>query len=227
MVKHYVYLPDITSSNFLTQRELRHLKVLRVSYGEKIRVLDGKGSLYEGIFVKDKVENLSFIKKEERFKEIILIQSLIKPQKIEFLIQKATEIGLSKIIFVPMKRSNVSIDVYIKRQDRFNKILIDAIKQSHNLFLPKLSFASDLNQAISQLEGEKICFYEKSDKKLNFDSIKKDHFINYLIGPEGGIAEEEIEFLKDKNFVFSKLSKNILRAETAAIYALSIIDYHS
>ncbi len=224
---HYVFEPNISSSNLLDKRELHHLKVLRVKDGDPIRVLDGKGSLYEGILDNGKLLNLTLIKKENLGSiRVTLIQGLIKTSKSELLVQKLTELGIYKIIFVPMERSNAKLDFYFSKKRRFDKIMIDAIKQSHNLFLPKIEFHTSLDSALKDVIGKKICFYEKFTTKINLlDIFSKDNYITYVIGPEGGLTNSEVEFLKSNGFIFSSLSKNILRAETAALSALSVINY--
>jgi 16S rRNA (uracil1498-N3)-methyltransferase len=200
---------------------------LRVRSGDTIRILDGNGSVFEGILKDNTVENLDLISKSTYSSKLILIQALIKPQKAEILLQKSCEIGVSKILFVRMKRSVFTIDSYFKKRERFENILIDAIKQSHNLFLPKILFFNSIEKAISDLKGEKICFYEKCDNLYDFSDINFSEDVNFIIGPEGGITSDEVSFLGKNNFIFSSLSPNILRAETAAIYALSILNYTS
>jgi 16S rRNA (uracil1498-N3)-methyltransferase len=225
MPVHYIYLPDIESSPYLSQREIYHLKVLRVNSGSKIRILDGKGSLYEGVLDNDRVKDIKLLLTSKKNYKITLLQSLIRPAKIEFLLQKVTEIGIHKIIFFPMKYSNFNLKTYVQKNERFNKILIDAIKQSHNLFLPKIEYSSNFYDLIPKVEGYKICFYEKAKDKMDLSSlIQRD--VTYLIGPEGGISDKEVGFLKENGFKFSKLCNNILRAETAAMYALSVLNFY-
>ncbi len=223
----YIYLPNVLSSDILPERELKHLKVLRVKEGHKLRILDGKGSVYEGILNKNKVKELQLLKRKEPLSEIVLIQALIKPHKAEILLQKSCEIGVSKIIFVKMQRSIVPINSFIKRKKRFENILIDAIKQSHNLFLPELLFFDSLNKVMNILKGYRICLYEKCNILYNFMNLDFSSDINFLIGPEGGITQEEKDLLENNNFIFSSLSSNVLRSETAAIYALSVFNYLS
>ena len=225
MSTHYIYLPDIESSPYLTQREIHHLKVLRIASGSKVKILNGKGSLYEGVLQNDKIENVELLINTEQTHKITLLQSFIRPAKMEFLLQKVTEIGVHKIIFFPMKYSNFNLKTYIQKNDRFNKILIDAIKQSRNLFLPKIEYTSNFYDLIPKIKGHKICFYEKATNKINLSSLKQKD-ITYLIGPEGGISDEESEFLRENEFRFSKLCNNILRAETAAVYALSVLNFY-
>jgi 16S rRNA (uracil1498-N3)-methyltransferase len=223
----YIYFPDVLSSEIIPERELHHLKVLRVKDGHKLRILDGKGSVYEGILDKNKIKDLQLLEKRKPFPEIILIQALIKPNKAEILLQKSCEIGVSKIIFVKMERSVIPIDSFIKRKERFKNILIDAIKQSHNLFLPELLFFDSLKDLMRILKGYRICFYEKCNTPYNFLNMDFSSNINFLIGPEGGITPEEKTILENNDFILSSLSSNILRSETAAIYALSVFNYIS
>lgn len=158
---------------------------------------------------------------------VTLIFALSKGNKNDLVIQKATELGANKIIFVPTKRSIVKIDSdnALKKISRYQKIAKEASEQSRRLNIPQII----LINSIDNLPIEDINFLayenEAGTTKDCFKDIKNKKSISIFIGPEGGFDPQEVTLLIKKGFVKISLGKRILRCETAAVYALSVISY--
>lgn len=163
---------------------------------------------------------------------IRLIQGLTKGQKLDTVIQKATEIGVSEIIPLEMKRS-VSKMKEEKLEDkllRWNKIAYEAAKQSKRDIVPRVLRPMSFSELIasSYMDDFMLVLYEE-EKENSIQKVLKTHdrasAINILIGPEGGIDPQEIKDLKTRNAQMVSLGKRILRTETAGIITAAIVLY--
>lgn len=159
---------------------------------------------------------------------ITLYQCILKSDKNEYIIQKATELGVNKIVFVETERTVVKLDEkkWNKKKDRFEKIALESSKQSKRTFIPEIDGLIKINEITNTSNSLNLVFYEnekESFKSFLSDSKSKD--INIFIGPEGGLSEDNIENLISKGFKSVSLGNRILRADTAPICALSIIQY--
>ena len=179
--------------------------------------------------IKEKMES------KEQTIQVDLYQGLPKADKMEWIIQKTTEIGVGNIIPVMMERSIVKLNAKdsSKKIERWQKIAEVAAKQCKREDIPSVYMVStfkEIQEAIEQYDYF-IIAYEEEQKKtlkqiLENIFIKENIKIGILIGPEGGIAEKEIEQLKKyENTSFVSLGKNILRTETAPITMISNIFY--
>lgn len=159
---------------------------------------------------------------------ITLYQCILKSDKNEYIIQKATELGVNKIVFVETERTVVKLDdkKWNKKKDRFEKIALESSKQSKRTSIPEIEGLIKINEIQNTSNCLNLVFYEnekESFKSFLSDSKSKD--INIFIGPEGGLSEDNIESLISKGFKSVSLGNRILRADTAPICALSIIQY--
>ncbi|NGX48923.1 MAG: Ribosomal RNA small subunit methyltransferase E [Candidatus Anoxychlamydiales bacterium] len=220
------------SSLEIKDKEAHHIKILRKKVGEFIEVINGKGFL-----AKAKIENFDkksikirvidvFFEKEKKQK-LILVQAFIKPNKLEFLLEKTTELGVDAIWLFKSKNSE-KLNFSKNRLDRMRSILIAAIKQSGRLYLPKIEIFESIKD-IKNIDGN--IYFGDVDKKAKRlldvykeDKTKKDKKNCYFfIGPEMGFFLGEISYLKNNlNALGIKLNNNILRAETAAIASIAI-----
>ena len=229
--------------------DVNHIKnVLRMAPHEKIEVFDSLGNIYQSEIeeLKDNSVICSIIseKKEniESHIDITLAQCLPKGKKMDFIIQKATELGVNYIIPVISERSIPKIEEKAdKKIDHWQKIAKEASEQSGRSKVPEikpLSYLKDIITAqklvpsydlkIIPWEGEKEknlkFILEAQDGRRDFEippSIK----ILILIGPEGGFSKQEVQEAKDNGFISVSLGKRILRVETAAIAILAQIFY--
>ncbi|NGX52081.1 MAG: Ribosomal RNA small subunit methyltransferase E [Candidatus Anoxychlamydiales bacterium] len=224
------------SSLEIKDKEAHHIKTLRKKTGEFVEVINGKGFL-----AKAKIENFDkksikirvidvFFEKEKKQK-LILVQAFIKPNKLEFLLEKTTELGIDEIWLFKSKNSE-KLNFSKNRLNRMKFILIAAIKQSGRLYLPKIkifdsikdikNFDSNKNIYFGDVEKKAkryVDVYKNRTKQSNED--KKTSY--FFIGPEMGFFLTEISYLKNNlQAIGVKINSNILRAETAAIAAISI-----
>lgn len=174
-------------------------------------------------------DNYEISSNSEIKEDVTLFFALAKGDKIDFVIQKATELGASKIVLIKTDRCVVKIDDknWNHKLDRYQKIAKEASEQSHRLRIPEISGVVDINNIPSSLLADiNLLAYEKEAGNTSslLDNIKLQKSHSIMIGPEGGFSEEEVEKLTKKySFIPVSLGKRILRTETAAVYALSVI----
>lgn len=222
--------------------DVKHIaNVLRMQIGEQFLV--GNNSTLETFLTeishieKDKVV-VNIVEKMETQTEsnveIDLYQGLPKADKMELIIQKTTEIGVSKIIPVDMVRCIVKLDDKDakKKIERWQKVAEGAAKQSKRGKIPKVENKIKLKDLKSKVNDYDIFLvaYEGENKnslkeQLRMLNKNEKYKIGILIGPEGGIDKEEIEMLKGENVKIVTLGKRILRTETAPIVVVSNIIY--
>ncbi len=216
--------------------EFRHLKVLRLKEGERVILFNGKGlgvkavirSIGEAVAEFD-IEGADASRRESPL-GIILISALTKGDKPDLIVQKATELGVSSIIFYPAGRSvpEVRGERLDKRLGRWNRIALGAVKQCGRYTLPVIKiepgFAGAMERAASA--EVKLFFYEGGGppvgEVLEGRRAEGPKSMAILIGPEGGFTETEYGLAVSSGYKPCKLGPRILRAETAAIAAVAI-----
>ena len=210
--------------------DINHVKnVFRKNIGDKLRAVDGKNEYFCKIEeIDEKHIKLKIIeKKEDKFSLNIKIDagiSILKGDKMDLTIQKLTELGINKIIPILANRCVVKLD---KKKDRWDNISKEALKQCQGV---NPTIIDDIKK-MNELEFEKydliIVPYE-SEKNIYIKEILKNKDkeiknILYIIGPEGGFENEEIELLKKREAKIISLGNRILSAETAAIVTGGVI----
>ena len=161
--------------------------------------------------------------------EITLFFALAKGEKIDFVVQKATELGASKVVLLKTERCVVKFDDknLSHKLERFEKIAKEASEQSHRLRIPEILGVVDIKNIPSTLLSDiNLVAYEKEAGKTAslITNIKSGKSTSIMIGPEGGFSENEIKLLVERyKYIPVSLGKRILRTETAAVYALSVI----
>ena len=165
--------------------------------------------------------------------KITLIYALSKGDKNEFVIQKATELGVSKIVLVSSRRSVVKMsqDDFDKKKIRYHKIIKEASEQSKRNVLPEIVGLYSLDKLPKEVMSNiNLVAYEEDSGSTKgtfaiLDNVKNDESISIVIGSEGGIDKEELSYLNNNGFKNISLGKRILRTESAAVYALSVISF--
>lgn len=221
--------------------EVKHIRdVLRMKESEKVLVSDSKGSDYlcELISFEDKSIRFrvleKFKTKSELGSKIVLYQGLPKSDKMELIIEKCVELGITDI--VPMKtiRDVVKLDneKADKKVERWQAISKSAAKQSKRNIIPKVHKLISFKEALEQSKyfKHKFLAYENAKgikyTKYCIDNIKKEEEIAIFVGSEGGFSEEEIALAKTYNINLLSLGNRILRTETAGFTFLSLIMFH-
>ena len=207
-----------TQSHYLT-------KVMRIKVGEVFSLFNKSGE-WETIINEISKSNLTFkVKKQLRQKEneseIWLAFSPIKSNFFNFMIQKATELGVTKLMPILTERTIVrKINI-----ERLSKIVIEASEQSNRLSVPEIFKTQSLENFLKNNNSVNLIFGDLNTKNKKL-KIKNNKPTCILIGPEGDYTEHEREKILNFNGVQSiKLSNNILRSETAVISALSVINF--
>ena len=201
--------------------------VYRLQINDEVRVIDGEFEYLTKILSISKKEVvLEIIKKiEDNYSldvNVDMAIGILKNDKMNLAIQKLTEIGVNKIIPLKTKRVVVKIN---EKKEKWETVVREALKQCRGVKFPKISEIKKICE-IDYERYDKIIFaYENSENsKPIFELInKKDKNILCVIGPEGGITKEEVNFLKEKNAFEVSLGARILRAETASIVVAGII----
>ena len=162
--------------------------------------------------------------------DVTLLFALTKGDKIDLVLQKATELGVKKVALIQSERTVVKYDSkdLEKKSIRFQKIMKEASEQSHRVIVPEFLGVFNLKNLPKEAFSDiNYVAYEKDANDVNnsFSNLERGKSISILIGPEGGFSEQEINNLTKQGFIRTSLGKRILRAETAAIYALSVLGY--
>ena len=222
--------------------DARHItSVLRMETGNNVILFDGTGYEYTAILTQiDTKECLAeiyekkFSEQEPRF-DVIIFQGIPKSGKMESIIQKSVELGVSEIVPVALDRCVAKIEKGKKEEEklkRWNKISVEAAKQCGRGKIPVVSKSVTINEALERMKNTDISImpYEvlghEGEKNLKY-ILKEKEFktISILIGSEGGFTDSEAEKAKDAGVRLVGLGKRILRTETVASTMLSIIMY--
>ena len=227
-----LYYPEniIENSTSLLSKEHTHyiVNVMRLKRGSKINFFNKEGEwLSEIVFLdRDRVEIKFLNKIKESFpaSNIELAICLVKKNPMEIILQKATELGVSRIIPIISERTEVK-DLNLERA---NKITIEATEQSNQLNPPKINQMINLKDFINSISKETKLFFADINSKyaLSSKDLEGIKNISILIGPEGDFSPSERELILEKsNVVPFSLSKNILRTDTAVISAISLVNF--
>jgi 16S rRNA (uracil1498-N3)-methyltransferase len=220
-------------------QELEHLrKSLRLVPGDHITVFDDIGWEHEAIIrafgpEQGEIELLrSYQAERESSLEITLALGLTKGEKMDFVVEKATELGVQTIIpfisaYTVPKLDQKKIE---KRVGRWQKIALSAAKQSGRTRIPEILAVRDLKELVKQSfpNSVKLLFWEKETERTLNDVHKGGTAVGSVviaIGSEGGFSEEEANMARQYGFNLVGLGRRILRAETAAVTAMSLVQF--
>lgn len=236
MHRFFVNPSNISDSIYIDGTDVNHIKnVLRLKCGEEVNVCDGRNNeylcrisdispdkVYLDIISKGVCEN------EPRF-NVTLYQGLPKSDKMEYIIQKCVELGVTRIVPVAAKRSVVKLKDDAKKVSRWQKIAHEAAKQCQRGILPEVTGVMTFKEAMDDLAKNDLKFmpYE-NERQTSLREVLSDKdvkTIGFFIGPEGGLDETEIAMADEMNIPTVSLGKRILRTETAPIACLSAVMY--
>ncbi|MCX3264153.1 16S rRNA (uracil(1498)-N(3))-methyltransferase [Pedobacter agri] len=230
---HIFYTPDITQNIYtLNEEESKHcVRVLRLPVGALVNLVDGRGGFYTAEITSDnpKKVSLSILKVETEFhKRNHYLHIAVAPTKnidrIEWFLEKATELGIDEITPIITDRS----ERRVVKEDRLNKVITSAVKQSIKAYHPILNESIPFNKFLnSSIEGEKLiahCIDNQGKKYISELVIPHQKYL-VLIGPEGDFTPEEVNLALNKGFKPLTLGDNRLRTETAALSVCFEINY--
>ena len=227
-----LFFPEniVENTTSLLSKEHTHyvVNVMRMKRGSNINFFNKEGEwLSEIIFLdRDRVEVkfLNKIKESSKLSNIELAICLVKKNPMETILQKATELGVSRITPIISERTEVKELNY----ERAQKIVIEATEQSNQLNPPEVSKVIKLKDFLEKLDNEsKFLFADvNSQNNLQKKAIEGETLIKILIGPEGDFSPSERESILSKaNTTSFSISKNILRSDTAVISAISLVNF--
>lgn len=218
------YLPEITPDSkqiTLSEEESKHAcRVLRLKSGDKIILLDGRGGTYLAEITEDHPKHctVQILKYEFEANTPHEIHIAIAPTKnnerIEWFLEKTTELGITEVTLLLCGNSERK---QIK-EDRFEKILVSAMKQSQRKYLPKLNSLVSFKKFIGQHPKGALAHCYEGEKSALKAVLKPTNY-PVLIGPEGDFTKEEVDLAQQSGYDFISLGKNRLRTETAGLYA--------
>lgn len=218
---------------YITGEDARHLSsVLRMKCGDKAIISDMNCTDYLCTLTEcSKTDAVFDIVQSRRNMaepdiEVTLYQAVPKGDKLDFIVQKAVELGVFSVVPYVSKRcvSRPDEKSAAKKQQRLQRIAYEAAKQSGRGIVPTVQDFTDFKSAINSLDADTmaILFYESGGQRLNtLDFSKKKLAI--FIGSEGGFEEAEVQYAKEKGVQLGYLGERILRTETASIAALSVL----
>lgn len=244
MSKFFVRENQICNNRIeIIDEDVNHIKnVLRLNVGEEIKICDSDNSKnYNCKIVEVSQKNIECEILEELENEtegnveLHIFQGLPKADKMELIIQKGTELGVTEFIPVNMKRCIVKLDGkdQQKKIERWNKIAEVAAKQSGRDIIPKVRALEDIKNIKNQISNYDLVLVAYEMEKENYiknelqkiKTTKGKYKIAVLIGPEGGLEPEDVKNLKNSGAKVISLGKRILRTETVALQVSSIIMY--
>ena len=218
------------NSTSLLSKEHTHyvVNVMRLKRGSQINFFNKTGEWKSEIIFLDKdrveIKILEKVKQSMTSSNIELAICLVKKNPMETILQKATELGVSKIIPIVSERTEVKELNF----ERANKIVVEATEQSNQLTPPEISKVIKLKDFLKNLDSSsKLLFADVNSKdNLKAEAVKGAKTLSVLIGPEGDFSPSERELiLANRNVIPFTISKNILRSDTAVISAISLVNF--
>jgi 16S rRNA (uracil1498-N3)-methyltransferase len=206
----------------LDRREMDHIfKIFRARVGDEVRLLDGKGTIGLGVVEDKKIVRVKEVRIQEKVGfPLKLYCALPRKAKFDTLLKQVAELGVDSIHPVRFARSVADAD---SPSERWQVLLQEGCKQSHNPFLPVIYDTVSLATALEEIQSNNIaCYYgEIADSISPEDKITTP--VAWLVGPEGGFTPEELTAIKNANCIPLNLGPWVLRLETAAICGLAVL----
>lgn len=230
------FIPELPDASVITGENARHISFsLRMKAGEQLVISDTRGTDYlcEITGFTESTVSFSVLEKYPCKSEpdiaLTLYQAMPKLDKLELIVQKSVELGVTKIVPVLTSRCICRPDkkTFLKKLERLQKISLEAAKQSGRGIIPKVGDLISFENALSEMEKDDkalIC-YEKGGIRMSELELRPETSVSLLVGSEGGFSEEEASAAKSHKISPVWLGERILRCETAPIAAISIIQH--
>lgn len=234
-----------TDRIILDSSESHHLcRVLRAKVGTPVQVLDGKGGLYQTELAVSlpKAVELSIVSKDDYERPSLglhLVIGVLKPKAMDLVLKRAVEIGVARIFPVLTEYGSFSLDAdqSSMKASKWRTTLIEACKQSGNVFLPELMHPSSLKAFFQDYEANRtessvgvVASTETGSAYLIEalgDLKNRTDAVYFAVGPEGDFSPSEYRAFAAHGFLSSRLGDHILRSETAVCYGLAVLDQHT
>jgi 16S rRNA (uracil1498-N3)-methyltransferase len=230
-MRHRIYVEAITPQLKIEGEEFHHsIRVVRARVGEEVEIFDRAGNAARGV-----VESIDrdhaivaagdSLPSRESPLAIHLAMAVIQLEKFELVLQKATELGVKTIIPLVTERVELRPERYTGKIERWNKIVFEAVKQCGRTVVPKIEAPATFEEILART-GTKILFDADAPPPTERSSTTEPQpptDVTILIGPEGGWSEDELRAARDHGVLFQRLGPRRLRAETAAIVAVSVV----
>jgi len=219
----------------LDERESHHLRhVLRLKPGARVIVFDGTGVEYEGVVLQTRERCASVgvrtraMPVVESPLELTLAQALIKGEKFDLVVQKATELGVHRII--PLRTRHAIVGTYSPRRlERWRRIALEATKQSRRTRLVQIEEPQSVGDLLERVRTPALFCTEREGEPLREIARRwantPPRQLVILIGPEGGWADEELDAARRAGAALLSLGPRILRTETAGLVVLSLAQF--
>jgi len=217
---------DAAASHYLST-------VLRMEVGRKLIIFNGQGGEYNGKIIKVSKKSTHFILNtfipQDRQSPLTseLAICISRGERMDWVIQKATELGVSKITPLISERTEVKMsgERGQKKWHHWRQIIISACEQCQRNILPMLKPTATLSDFISREQSHLKLILHTSENTLHLDKLTSPKQVTFLVGPEGGFSDSEISSSIERDFLPWQLGPRILRTETAPITALSILQH--
>jgi 16S rRNA (uracil1498-N3)-methyltransferase len=223
-MRHRIFVDAIAPEVTVTGDEFHHsVRVVRVRVGEEVEMFDRAGNTARGTVQRLDRDSAVIVTGEslpsrESPLRLHLAMAVIQLEKFELVLQKATELGARSIIPMITERVELRPERYANKRERWEKIVFEAVKQSGRAFVPAIAEPMTFADVVRR-PTPKILF----DADTEPASLEPMQEVTLLIGPEGGWTEEELHAAREAGCLFQRLGPRRLRAETAAIAAMSVI----
>ena len=202
----------------LESDERHHAHVVRVREGEEVEVFNGRGAGFFGVYADNAVRLTAPAPDREPPADVYLAMAIINLEKFELVLQKATELGVRSIVPMVTERVELRPERYRGKQERWRKIVFEAVKQSGRTRIPELAEPTEFIDVVNR-DGIRILFDADAKEAPAVNSQQS----TILIGPEGGWSDDELRAARAEACRFERLGPRRLRAETAAIVACAIV----
>lgn len=230
-IRIYIEPEKVVDSLRIDDRQTLHKikDVLRLKSSDDVYVFDGQGKEYS-YRIADTAKNSFMLKKKSLVvdqplpkQRVSLGFPILREERVDFILQKATELGVWQLIPFICERS-IQQSPSKNKLLRWEKIIIEAARQSQRVWLPQLSGVVSFDEILSSNINTKVAGFI-DENTLEIASLKKAEDILFVVGPVGDFTDSEYDSLKKNGFKGLQLSNNILRTETAAAFGVGLIKY--
>jgi 16S rRNA (uracil1498-N3)-methyltransferase len=213
--------------------QVRHItRVLRMGVGDRVLTFNGSGREWEVEIVacstREVVGRIAAERSPSRESpvRVVLLQALLKAPRMDYLVQKATELGVAEIVLL---RTHRTVAEGSGKVARWARIAVEAAEQSGRVRVPRVSGPHPLSAyAPSSHADARLVFWEGEPRETLgalLDRVRRPETVTILVGPEGGLEADEVALLERGGFVSVSLGPRVVRAETAALAALAILQH--